>query len=123
MAAEMQPRHRLLPRVATLREGDVRRVEARLCRQDPAVDLAFPARDAALDPAQLELVLREGRLEPGIEGLPRTRPVGRKALPTAEDERGRVLLGLDLALRAQAHPRQLRAHSLAQSRLGQEEEV
>src|SRR6476646_10125808 len=30
MAAEVQARNRLLPRVAPLREGDVRRVEARL---------------------------------------------------------------------------------------------
>src|SRR3954470_1735020 len=59
MAAEVQPRHRLLPRVTPLREGDVRRVEARLRGEDPVVDLAFPARNAALDPAQLELFLRE----------------------------------------------------------------
>src|SRR3954470_5060381 len=110
MAAEMQPRHRLLPRVAALREGDVRGVEARLRRQDPVVDLAFPARNAALDPAQLELLLREGGLEAGVEGLPSAGPVRRKALPGAEEEPRLVLLGLDLALCTQAHSRQLPAH-------------
>src|SRR3954470_25001827 len=109
MAAEMQPRHRLLPRVATLREGDVRRVEARFRRQDPVVDLAFPARNAALDPAQLELLLREGRREAGGESLPSAGPIGRKARPVAEDEPRLVLLGLDLALCTQAHSRQLPA--------------
>src|SRR6266550_458334 len=116
MAAEMQARNRLLPRVAALRERDVRRVEARLRREDPVVDLVFPARHAALDPAQLELLLRQRRLEPGIERLPRAGPVRREAFPTAEDEHGLVLLGVDLALGAQAHPRQLRARGFPQSR-------
>src|SRR5436190_9109774 len=102
MAAEMQPRHRLLPRIAALREGDVRRVEARLRREDPVVDLALPAGNAALDPAQLELLLREGRLEPGVERLARAGPVRRDALPAAEDEHGLVLLEPDLAPGAQA---------------------
>ena len=34
-----------------------------------------------------------------------------------------MFLRLDLALRAQAHPHQLRADDLSQSRLGQDEEV
>ena len=34
-----------------------------------------------------------------------------------------MLLGLDLAPCAQAHPRQLRAHDLAQAQLGQQQEV
>ena len=34
-----------------------------------------------------------------------------------------MLLRLDLALGAQAHPRELRAHDVAESRLGQEQEV
>src|SRR5215469_14225649 len=123
MPPEVEPRDRLLPRVAALRVRDVRLVEARLRREDPVVDLVPPAGHAALDPEQLELVLREGRLKPGIERLAGARPVRREAVHAAEEEHRLARLALDLALRAQAHPRQLRAHDIAQTGLGEEQKV
>src|SRR5256714_10804891 len=42
MAAEVQARDRLLPRVTALRKGDVRRVETRLRGEASVVDLALP---------------------------------------------------------------------------------
>ena len=69
MAAVVQPRDRLLPRVAPLRERDVRLVEPGLGRQDRVVDLLAPGGDAGLDPDPLELVRAEGGLELRVEHL------------------------------------------------------
>src|SRR5579859_3687396 len=84
VAAEAKTRDRLLARIAALREGDVAVVEPRLRRKNPVVELAPPARYGALDPAQLELVLPQRRVEAGIERLPCSRPVGCEADRTAE---------------------------------------
>src|SRR5579884_4360776 len=123
MAAEVQPRYRLLTRVAALRERDVRLVEARLRGKDPVVDLALPAWNSALDPPQLDLFFRERRRETGVEPLACPGPVCRESLSASERKHRLVLLGLDLALRAQTHPREVRQYGVAQPWLGEHEEV
>ena len=78
------------------------RVEPRLGRQHPIVELAPPARDARLDPAPLELVGIERRLELRVEHLGGARKLGRDPL-APEDEGGGVLLRFDLAAEPHAH--------------------
>src|SRR5690242_14360963 len=115
MAAVVQPRHRLLPGVAALVERDVGRLEPGLGRQHALVDLATPARHARGDAAQLELLVVERRREAAVDRLARTGEVGREAdgLVRSKDEHRLVLLGLDLALRAQTHAQQVRGYLLA----------
>ena len=90
------------------------------------VDLAAPARRAGEDAQPLELVVGAAR-RPTRRRAPR--PPARRSrafgIPSAlaEDDRRGVLLGLDLALRGDPHPRQVRAHGLAELGLGQEQEV
>lgn len=106
-------RDRLLARIATFAEADVRFVEARFCGQDAIVDLSAPARDARLDPPALELLL--------INFFAR-RPLV-KYFFAAEDQPRLVLLGLDLRFRGEAHPDKLRASGLSKLRLSQEQKV
>ena len=104
---------RLLARIAAFAEADVRLVEARFCGQDAIVDLSAPAWDARLDPPALELLLIH---------LFARRPLVEHFF-AAEDEPRLVLLGLDLRLRGEAHPDELRASGLAELRLRQEQKV
>ena len=122
VTAIMETRDRLLSGIAALLEADVRRVETGLRRQDRVVELAAPARNARLDAAELELVVVHRRLEARVEHFDGAGKVRGDAV-TSEDEERRVLLHLDLALRAQAHANELRADRLAELGLGQEEEV
>ena len=69
----------------------MRLVEPRLRWEDPVVDLALPARDAAPDPPELELLGGERRLEPGIKRLAGAGPVRCEAARTAEDLGNRQL--------------------------------
>src|SRR5579862_4866308 len=96
VAAVVEPCDRLLSGIAALREGDVRRVEAGFCGEDPLVDLVAPARHACLDPTELELVAVERLRKFRVEHLAGSGPVGREAFGPAEDEHGLVLLRLDL---------------------------
>jgi hypothetical protein len=68
----MEPRHRLLTRVAPLAERDVRLVESGLRGKHPLVQLAPPRRRSRLDAKRLELVGVDGvelRVSPGLPGL------------------------------------------------------
>src|SRR5919197_4934898 len=55
LPAVVLPRDRLLARIATLREADVRLVEPRLRGQDRVVELMAPAWDAGLDPPAFDV--------------------------------------------------------------------
>src|SRR5919198_3853421 len=92
LAAVVLPRDRLLPRIAALREADVRLFEPRLCRQDRVVELATPARHSRLDAPALDVLL--ARLVAG-------RPLV-EHLVLADDEPRLVVLGLDVDLRSEA---------------------
>ena len=98
------------------------RLEPGLRGQDAVVELPAPTRHAGLDPATLELVGVERRLELRVEHLDGTGKVGPDPV-SAKHERRRVLLGLDLALRAQPHAHEQRANLLAELRLGEKQEV
>ena len=121
----MEARDRLLPRVAALGEGDGPLRQPCLGREHALVDLAPEARCPGEDPQELELLLADGRLARVVQQLDRGLPVVpvRDAALLAERDRRDVLLELDLAARAEAHPQQLLAHRLAQLGLRQEEEV
>ena len=86
-----------------------RLVEAGLGGEDAVVDLATPARRAGEHAQPLELALVHRRLAAGVEHLDRRGAVvgGRNAVVTAEHDVRRVLLRLDLHLRAQAHAREV----------------
>ena len=127
MSAVVESRDRLLAGIAALREADVGAVEARLGREDAVVELSAPARRAGGDPQPLQLVLahelsvggRAEHLDCPLAVLVRRNP----AFGRPEDDEGLVLDLLDLALRGEAHPRELARDDLAQLRLGQQEEV
>jgi hypothetical protein len=125
VAAVMEACERLLARVAALREGDGPLIEACLGGQDALVQLAAPARRARQDAKPLELVVRMLCRELAVEHLDRRNSVvgGGNPVGTAEDDRRGVLLGLDLALGGEAHPRHVSANGLAELGLGQEQEV
>ena len=101
----------------------MRRVETRLRGQDPVVDLALPARHAALDPPQLELLLRERRPSPASSSSRAPGQSVAKPVAAAEDEHRLVLLRLDIALARRRIRVRCARTDLAQPRLGQEEEV
>ena len=125
LPAVVQPRDRLLPRVAAFRERDVRLVQAGFRRQDRVVELLAPRRDASLDPHPLELLAGKRRLEPRVEHLcPGLAELDARDLSvlTEHDDRG-VFLALDLDLGRELRAEQGRAHGFAETRFGQEEEV
>jgi hypothetical protein len=114
--------------VASLEELTLGRVEACLGRQDAVVELAPDPRRARADAQALELVLTDeiravGRR--GVEHLDGLEPVVavRNALAPAEDEERLVLLRLDLGLRREPEPAQLRRHTLAELRFREQQEV
>ena len=125
MAAVVQPRDRLLARVAALREarcasrrgpprrgGSSRRSPCprRACRPRSAAARARRRRASASRPR------RAPRRDPGS--------LARDPVLAAEDEQRRVLLGLDLALRGEARRGAgACAHDLAELRLGEQQEV
>ncbi|RDI73269.1 hypothetical protein Gocc_3064 [Gaiella occulta] len=125
----MEPRDRLLARIAALREADRALLEARLGGQHALVELAAEAWRGGQDAQPLELV--------GGDALGAVRRVGveqlaggnavvvvrHAALDLPEDERRDMLLRLDRALRGEAEARKLGAQSLAELRLGQQQEV
>ena len=121
VAAVVQPRDRLLARVAALREGDVRRVEARLGREDPVVDLVTPARHArsrsgAARARRRRASARARRRAPRARraSRSRSRPRRRRRAPTrAPPARSRTA-------RAKRIRSELRAHGVAEPRLGQD---
>ena len=121
----MLARDRLLARVAAFPEVDRTGVEPGFGRENTVVDLAAEPRRPGLDPQELELVLPHGRLELGVEHLDRRHPVVgiRDPVRLAEDDRGRVLLDLDVALGREAGAEKRGAHSFAEARLGQQEKV
>jgi hypothetical protein len=120
----VQPRDRLLPRIAPLGEADGAFGQAGLGRQDTIVDLLAPRGRAGADPEQLELVGGDGRIQPRVERLGGRLAVGgRRDSLAAEDDVARVLLGLDLDLRREAPPHELGADALAQLRFREQEEV
>src|SRR5262249_10699270 len=124
VAAVVEPGDRLLPRVAALRERDVRRVEPGFGGEDLVVDLVAPAPYAGFDPAQLEL--RGGGRQPSARGehLARAGPVGDEAfVGTTEDEQRLVFLRVDLAPCSEAEAQELRAYPVAEPRLRENEEV
>src|SRR5581483_3181361 len=123
LAAVVLAGDRLLPRVAALRERDVRRLEPRFGRQHAVVELPSPARHAGLDPAALELVAVDRGLEARVEELAGAGEVRREAALVAEDEYRRMLLGLDLAVEPKPHPDEQPADDLGELGLGQDEIV
>ena len=84
---------------------DVRRIEAGLRREHAVVELAAPARHAGLDPAALELLVLERRLELRVEHLDARRRSRWRSLARRRRRAPTVLLGLDLALRARSRMR------------------
>ena len=125
VAPVVEARERLLARVAALREGDGPLVEAGFGREDALVELAAPARRAREDTEALELLVRGLRGDFAVEHLHRRNPVVRRGNPfgAAENDRRGVRLGLDLALRREAHSRHVSADRLAELGLRQEQEV
>src|SRR5581483_8574043 len=125
VAPVAQPCERLLARIAALREGDGALVEPGLRRQDPAVELAPPARRPRQDAQALELLVRRAGVDAGVEHLDRrdAEVARRDAAVAAEDDDGGVLLRLDLAARGDAQAAELRRHGLPELGLGEEQEV
>ena len=80
---------------------------------------------ARLDPHPLELLAGERRLEVGVEqlGAGLAELVVRDPTVLAEDDDRRVLLGLDLDLGREPRAKQVRAHRLPETGLGQQQEV
>ena len=118
-AAVVQPRDRLLARVAALREGDVRLVEPGLGGEDRLVELAAPDRRAGLDPQPLELLAGLGGLAlllgPALERLDAVVVVA-DPLAGAELQVAAVRLELDLALRREARAEQGRGDASPRAR-------
>ena len=124
LPAVVLARNRLLTGIATLRERDRALVEPRLCGEDAVVDLAAEAGRRRLDAQRLQRVLGAG-LELRVEHLHGGHAVVaiRDPIRLAEDDRGGVLLELDLALRGEPHACELPQKDVAELGLGQEEDV
>ena len=69
LPAVVQAGDRLLPRIAALRERDVRLVQPGLGGKDRAVELLAPGRGRGLDPDALDLVRGQGRRNVGVDEL------------------------------------------------------
>ena len=128
LAAVVEPRNRLLPRVAALlrREADVSLVQAGLGGKDAIVDLAAPARARRQDAHALEILVGGGLGRGlGVQELDRRDAVVvvRDPFALAEDDQRRVLLGLDLDLRREACAKEGTLQGGAKAGLGQEEKV
>ena len=122
--AVVQPRDRLLSRIAALGEADRALGQPGLGGQHPVVDLLPPRRRPRPDAEQLELLRRHARFELGVEHLRgRLAVVARRNPLAAEDDVRGVLLRLDLGLRREAGAEQLGPDALAELGLGQEQEV
>src|SRR2546425_2815335 len=113
LASVALPGDWLLPRIAALREADVRLVETRFRGEDAVVDLAPPAWDAGLDPPALELLLAHLS----------SRWTLVEDLFAAEDEPRLVLLQLELDLGGKPRPQEVCTNRLAELGLGRQEEV
>ena len=83
----LQPRERLLARVAALGERDGALVEAGLGREDALVDLAAPARGAGEDAQPLELLVGRRGVDDGVEHLDRGHAVVARRDPVAPRRR------------------------------------
>ena len=137
MPAVVEPRDRLLPRVAALREADRALHEPRLGRHHTIVELASEPGRTREDAKPLELRFRDRRCvlrRVRVEELDRGHavvPVRDRQLVVihddvlcgTDDHDGAVLLALDRALRREPGTEKLAGEALAGLGLGQEQEV
>ncbi len=129
MAAVVEPRDRLLARVAPLGERDRPFLEPCLGGEDAVVELVAGDGRPGADAEAFELVVgdRIGVPDVGVDHLAGRDPVvvvrDRAVEDGADDERRAVLFGLDRALRREAAAREIAANPLAEVGLGEEQEV